>query len=97
MLALVYRCVLEMPTCAAIPAVPQLVWRRNEAIVMAEVQLEISPHRKATWSTNHLQTAAHAAHFELLGQGQAGTQGWHRGQDPSSEVVDWRQKEGLDC
>lgn len=70
--ALVYRCVLEMSTSAApvpIRAVPQLVWRRNEAIVMAEVQLQPTPHRKATWRTSYLQTVAHVAHFELLGQG----------------------------
>lgn len=53
---------------------------QNEAIVMAEVELLHTSHRKATWNTSHQQIVAHAVPFGLLGQGQAGTQGWHKGQ-----------------
>lgn len=48
---------------------------QNEAIVMAEVQLLHASCRKATQNTSHQQIVAHATPFELLGQGQAGTQG----------------------
>lgn len=87
----------DLCSSSSIHAVPHLVWSRNEAIVMAEVQLQHTPHRKATLSTSHLQTIAHAAHFELLGQGRTASSGWHRGQEPSSGAIGWRQKEGLDC
>lgn len=85
---------VDLHSYSSIPAVPELLWSRNEATAVAEVQLQ---HTPLTSSTSHLQTVSHRAHFGLLGQGQAGTQGWHKGQDLSSVAIDWRQKEGLAC
>lgn len=63
---------VDLRSSSSIPAVPEIGWSRNEATVVAEVQLQ---HTPLTLGTSHLQTMSHSAHSGLLGQGQAAAPG----------------------